>query len=324
VKYSSEFLSGYEEASLGCAYYPLPDAGYLLINGEDRLSFLQRQTTNDVRVISPDNVVVTVLTSPNARIMDVLSLIEQPESIGAITLPGYASKTADFLSKRIFFKDKVNLENQSKDFNQIDLIGPRSVDMMRNIGLKELPDKYGIKSITIDGLQVQTIGLEIGYWRLLFPPLCTETIEHILIQTGGVCLNNENYNTLLVESGLPQAGKELTDQFTPLEVNLEGLISDQKGCYTGQEVIARQLTYDKVTRHLVGLKLSSPARPGDNVYPLDQDRPIGKITSVAISPRFGPIALAVIKRPFNQIGSEVVNRDDRYSWRATVSDLPFS
>jgi tRNA-modifying protein YgfZ len=324
VKYSTELSPGYEEARLGCAFYPLSDAGYLLIKGKDRLTFLQRQTTNDVQVISQDNVVVTVLTSSNARILDVLILIELPESFGAITLPGYSTNTADFLSKRIFFMDKVSLENQSHDFNQIDLIGPRSVEMVRNLGLKEIPGKFGIKSSRIDGLQVQIIGLEKEYWRLLFPSPLTKTIEHLLTINGGVCLNEEIYNTLLVESGFPQAGKELTDQYTPLEVDLERLVSDQKGCYTGQEVIARQLTYDKVTRRLVGLKLSSPARPGDNVYPLDQDRPIGKITSVATSPRFGPIALAVIRRPFNQIGSEVGYRDDKHSCRATVSDLPFS
>jgi tRNA-modifying protein YgfZ len=318
------FPPGYNEARLGCAFYPIPDPGYLRITGQDRISFLQRQTTNDIHQISLEHVLPTVLTAPNARILDLLTLIEEPESIRAITLPGYASETAAFLKNRIFFVDKVSLDDQSADFKQIDLFGPGIFKILINFGLDAVPDQYAIRSIEIEATQVQVIGLGKRYLRLLFPSSVTKSLENILTQSGATRLKDEIYNILLVESGIPQAGKELTDQYTPLEVNLEGLISDHKGCYTGQEVIARQLTYDKVTQRLVGLKLTSPATSGDKVYPVDQDRSVGTITSVALSPRFGPIALAIIKRPLNQIGSEVSYKYNGSTWRAIVSDLPFS
>ena len=70
----------------------------------------------------------------------------------------------------------------------------------------------------------------------------------------------EDYETLRVEAGLPAVGHELTEDYTPHETNLAAWISETKGCYTGQEILARQVTYDKITRHLVGLKLDAPAQ----------------------------------------------------------------
>ena len=91
-------LAGYEAAISQAAFYHQEHAGYLHIRGEDRQAFLQRQTTNDVRLLSPERAVTTVLTSATARILDVLTLVAEPEAIGAITLPGQAPETATFLN----------------------------------------------------------------------------------------------------------------------------------------------------------------------------------------------------------------------------------
>jgi folate-binding protein YgfZ len=99
-----------------------------------------------------------------------------------------------------------------------------------------------------------------------------------------------------VEAGLPAAGAELSEDYTPLEAGLAAAISSTKGCYTGQEVLARQITYDKVTQHLCGLRLTRRAQPGGRVWAPDGS-PVGRVTSAATSPRFGEIALAVVKRP---------------------------
>jgi folate-binding Fe-S cluster repair protein YgfZ len=108
-----------------------------------------------------------------------------------------------------------------------------------------------------------------------------------------------------------------------LETGLEWAVAGGKGCYTGQEVIARQMTYDKITQHLVGLHLGNSARPGQRIWA--DGKPVGIVTSAVRSPRFGEIALAIIKRPHHQAGTLVrVGDTDTLSLPATVSSLPFS
>jgi folate-binding protein YgfZ len=116
---------------------------------------------------------------------------------------------------------------------------------------------------------------------------------------------------------------ELTEEFTPLELGLEKYVSTSKGCYTGQEVIARQVNYDKVTKQLCGLKLNGTANIGDPVW--SDGRKIGVVTSIGKSPRFGNIAKGVVKKPFNRSGTEVMaGIEYENSARAVCSNLPFS
>jgi len=108
-----------------------------------------------------------------------------------------------------------------------------------------------------------------------------------------------------------------------LNFDLLDAISLDKGCYTGQEVIARQITYDKVTKRLVGLRLDNPVEAGERVWA--DGKPSGKISSSVISPSFGPIALAYLKRPYHQPGSKVwvAKSSEQAGLPAVVTKLPF-
>ena len=126
-----------------------------------------------------------------------------------------------------------------------------------------------------------------------------------------------------IEKGIPAAGHELVEDYTPLEIGFRCAISDNKGCYTGQEVIARQINYDKVTKHLVGLCLEKIPLENLTLYSGENNQPAGKVTSSELSPRFGPIALAVVKRPFHEPGTELFLRFDDAELPALVNKLPF-
>ena len=128
---------------------------------------------------------------------------------------------------------------------------------------------------------------------------------------------------LRVEAGKSGAQHELTGEYTPLETGLESTISTTKGCYTGQEVIARQITYDKITQRLTGLRLQQPAQPGERVWA--QDKPVGAVTSAALSPRFGAIALGVLRKPHFEPGSDLAVGSDAGSALPALSvTLPFT
>ena len=116
-------IDSYEAALKNAVFSHQLQAGFLRVAKRDRVDFLQRQTTNDLRLVTTDRSISTVLTSPTARIQDVFCVIEEGESLGVITLPGRAAETTKFLRSRIFFSDQVAVNNISADVAQILLFG---------------------------------------------------------------------------------------------------------------------------------------------------------------------------------------------------------
>jgi len=306
-----------------CTYF-LPSTGCLHLTGPDRIAFLQRQTTNDVTKLASDRAVTTVLTSATARILDVLQLFEDGETIGVLPLPGRADSTFTYLRRRIFFNDHVTLTNTSDEFPVVDLEGEKAGDWLREQGL-EPPPLDGVTPGTLADTPVRIIGQPgltgIGYRVLASSGNAGPLLDH-LSRSNLSPLPSPLYEILRIEAGLPAAGHELTEDFTPHETNLAAWVNDTKGCYTGQEILARQVTYDKITRHMVGLNLNAPAQSGANV--LAEGKPAGTITSAVISPRLGPIALAILKRPFHEPGTPVTVDTGSVPINAIVSPLPFS
>jgi folate-binding protein YgfZ len=144
----------------------------------------------------------------------------------------------------------------------------------------------------------------------------------ILSEAGVPSLDPQTYEILRVEAGQPGPQGELVTEYTPLEVQLDDFISDSKGCYTGQEIIARQITYDKVNKNLVGIKLSDQVSVGKKVTV--DGKSVGTITSSVDSPRLGHIALGVIRRPYHEIEQPLcIMIGDDSSLPAKVVNLPF-
>lgn len=317
-------LHGYRAASNKAAFYEHEQAGYLRVHGEDRQDFLQRQSTNDVTMLAPERAVTTVLTSATARILDVLTLIHEPEAIGVVTLPGRAQATARFLQSKIFFNDQASVEVASDEVAQFDLIGPQAPTMMKSIGLGRPPSGEELLSGEVSGAPVKVFRKDRLGYRLLIPAQDKERLINLLQEAGASSLSPQDYAVLRVEMGLPEVGHELTEDYTPLETGLDWTISGEKGCYTGQEVIARQITYDKVTRQIAGLRLAAEVKPGDRISALEGQRSVGEITSYVHSPRLGHIALGVLRKPHHEPGTEVViAANDEAGVNATVASLPF-
>ena len=307
---------------MDAAFYLIDDPGLLGISGDDREDFLQRQTSNDVRLLAPGRSVLTVLTTPAGRILDVLTLLHAPDTILAITLAGYAGKTARFLKGRIFFMDKVGLKDQSANTAQVELMGKDAAAML---GLPVAPAPDTVLALSwlhpeaLAVVQQPAIGAGL---RLCLPLEALPALLDRLTGAGARALSAADYDLLRIENGLPSGNRELTDAFTPFETGLQCAVSSSKGCYTGQEVLARQVSYDKVTQSLVGLRLESAATPGMRLW--IEGRAVGSITSAALSPRFGPIGLGVVKRPHQEPGTRLALGSDTPSedW-AEVVQLPF-
>lgn len=317
-------LQTYEAILNDAVYFYQSDAGFLRLTGADRVDFLQRQTTNDLRLLTPDCVMSTVLTSPTARILDVLSVIDEGESLGIVSLPGRGGATSEFLRKRIFFSDQVNVDDLSAAYAQILLFGPQLDAILQRLGLPILEEGHLIKvevshqPVTVI---VQRMLSRIGC-RFLVPVASVDIVKAELDLVGATSISPEVFEILRVEAGQPGPVNELTDSYTPLEMQLDEMISDSKGCYTGQEIIARQITYDKVTKNLVGLKLSSPVENGVKIEA--EGKSVGTLTSVVQSPRFGSIGLGVIRCQYREVGTTLTaQNEDGSVVKGVVVELPF-
>jgi folate-binding protein YgfZ len=321
-----KYLASYEKALNGGVFFPIAEAGYLIIEGPDQIDFLQRQTSNDLNLLTRERSLVTVLLNPAARILDVLRLIKTEGALSALTLPGYAAETSRFLQSRIFFMDRVNLTDQSPNYIQIDALGPEASLILEWLGFSELPREDEIASTQIAGSLVLAIG-QRGFqklsFRLLAPLNVGQDLLSALRDAKAEAISEDVHHVLRVEAGLPAAGSELSGDYTPLEAGLTDVVSTTKGCYPGQEVIARQINYDKITRSMVGLHLETPVDVGARITM--EGKAHGVVTSFANSPRFGPIALGIIKRPFNQPGTKVMVAEVSGDLEipAQVTPLPF-
>lgn len=318
----------YQSSLTGAAYFFQKEAGLIRVSGPDRIDFLQRQTTGDIRKLSSTHGLLSVLTSPTARILDVLYLIASPSDkedfIDLVALPGRGQSTAKFLKSKIFFNDNVSVVDLSHDILQLDLLGVEAGKVVQPLLGERRLDQGEVVQLEIENFPLRIINWKEGAGlglRLIFLKEAQDTILSFLSDENLVELSAEVYDIRRIEEGLPAPGKELTEAYTPLETNLFDAVSDDKGCYTGQEVIARQITYDKVTRRLAGLTLSNIVSPGAEIRA--EDRVVGTVTSSALSPRFGPIALGIIKRPFFEAKTQVSVVENENQVKAAVTDLPF-
>lgn len=307
-----EGLQGYEAAKERAAYRQVRGAGVVRVSGETRSDYLQRQTSNDMGLLSDRRALPNILTAPTGRVLDIFTMLEMGESYALLTPPKRGAPLANYFQQRIFFNDKVAVEDESDEWAQFEVFGPEAARVIGELGFARVPVQDEALLGQVEGHEVRVIGQTeqngvIRYW-LLAPASGRAAIEGALQAGGAEPLSEASVELLRVEAGRPGAG-ELTGEFTPLELGMVGLVSETKGCYTGQEVLARQVTYDKVTKQLVQLAAEEPMGVGADVRA--EGKTIGVVTSAANSLRLGPLALAVVRKPHHEAGGKLEVRDEK-------------
>ncbi|MCS6828869.1 MAG: hypothetical protein NZ553_19820 [Caldilinea sp.] len=287
----------------------------LLLEDADRVDFLQRMTTNDIKRLRVGESCVTVLTGPTARIVHVFTVLADAEVLWLLPAPGDAAALERHLRGQIFFMDKVRVRRADAHLVRFRLIGPQVQAALARIGFVAPPQREG-EWKQLDGLIVlKQESYDLPGYEVIAP---VNRVDALLEQLQAPLLDEATYAARRVELGRPAPGAELTAEYNPLEAGMAWVCAENKGCYTGQEIIARQITYDKVTRTLVGLRSALPLTPGAAV--MANGREVGRVTSVAFSPQLqAPVALAIVKRPHNAAGTTVAVNDVE----AVVVALPF-
>lgn len=293
----------YTALTTGAAILERPEAGLLILTDADRNDFLHRMTTNQINKLAPGEATVTVLTSPTARILFVFTVLARTDELWLLPATGQLTALERHLRGQIFFMDKVKVRNASATLRRCRLLGPKAAQVLANVG-------FAVATLTDDrwleqeGVVIlKQTRFEAPGFEVIVPQEHYSALVAKLTDAGATLLaDTMAYESYRIELGRPAVGHELTDEFNPLEAGLIWTCADNKGCYTGQEIIARQITYDKITKSLVGLR-SAQLLPLGTELTVD-GRTVGAVTSTAISAGTQePVALAIVKRPYQESGT---------------------
>ncbi len=318
IEQASRVAEEYRHLRQGAGLWIVPDAGVLGLAGADRVDFLQRMTSNNMAILQPGDAAVTVLTSPVARIEHVFTVLAQPEALWLLPAAGETQALARSLRGKIFFMDQVTVEEMA-GYGRARLMGPQTWTLLAGLGVDLTQAPEGRFLEQEGAFFVKQEGFGVPGAVILAPSSALEDWTQRLQTAGAWLLADDQAVTVRrVELGRPWPGHELIGEYNPLEAGLAWACAENKGCYTGQEIIARQITYDKVTKTLVGLASEALLPPG---APVTVDgREVGRVTSSAYSPGLeAPVALGIVKRPHNQPGV-VLDVDGQ---PVTVAALPF-
>lgn len=298
--------TAYSAAKTGVAIHHSP-CGIIKVSGEERLRFLHNQTTNDFNRIQPGEGCETIFVTSTARTIDLVTAFVTEDAVLLLVSPQRRQQLLELMDRYIFPMDKVELEDISQKNVVFTLIGPKSdrllqkLDVTEIIGqpeanhtvvkLKDIPVRVGVGS-----------GLKMPGAKLLVCQEKSAALWRELTQRGAIPIGDRLLEKLRIEQGKPAPDKELTEDYNPLEAGLWHTLSFNKGCYIGQETIARLNTYKGVKQRLWGVKLTAPVQVGISVT-VDEIK-VGTLTSCTETDT-GAFGLAYIKTKAGGAGLKV-------------------
>jgi len=290
------------------AIAPGPVADVLRVTGADRQSLLQRITSGELAGIEENEVRKNHFISAKGKLIDRVSMLARPDSILVIASPGRTDEIRSWLDKYAIIEE-VASEDVTAELQPWRLIGPTAGKAMETItgapppargrAVSFGPDDSRI-AIAIDGTADQP------EYLILTPPSDTSAgeIAAAVAANGGAPVSREAYDAYRIERGFPRFGEEVTENEHPLEAGYWDAVSFDKGCYVGQEVLARLRNYDKVMRYLCRLRADQPMEAGAVLY--SGGKPVGEIRSAAAPPwADAHLALGFVKRRIVQTDGEV-------------------
>ena len=306
----------YRAATQGVALADRSPVGRLQATGPDVLDLLNRLSTNAVDPLDPGAGEATVLTTNKGRIIDWITLLHPGDRTVILTSPPCAEAVSAWIDRYTIIED-VTVEDVTPSTALIGVLGPAAAAVVEAVlgpeaaglpplGCRTVPWGAGVV------LAARTDPLRVPGYDLLVDASDAVTLWDALAQAGAAHgvqpIGFEAMEALRVENGLPRWGHELGDAYNPLEAGLTESVSWTKGCYIGQEVVARLWTYHKVQKYLVGLAFQADGdtRPAPGASLHVGDARAGALTSVAFSPGAGALlGLGYLRAAHATVGQAV-------------------
>ena len=295
--------------------YRVRPSAVLDVTGPDREAFLQGQLTSDVRLTSAGRVLPTAGLSPKGKLIFAGKVAPASDRL-RLVLPARLRETVLAHLKKYAVFQKVALEDRTTDFIRFGIRGALPETVARGGEIRLGPDGEFDEEVLAGAPHA-------------------EEFTQALNAAGGRPVEPDEAEALRVEAGRPRFGQDYDDSNLPDEVGMQDAISTTKGCYVGQEIVARLRTYGRVNRRLVGFRFpdggipegSLLERPGTAADPGRRPETApGRVTTSVRSERFGPIGLGWAFRDVPAGGELVLPaaRTGDASRRALVAELPFA
>lgn len=256
----------YAAATTGAAWVDLSGREHLDVTGPDRVSFLQGMVTNDVEKLPEGQSLYAAMLTPKGAMVADVRVMKRPDVLWLDLEPSLGAKALEFLNKYLISEEAELL--QSSERAMVSLLGPKAselLDKLDDLALSSMPGLVGKDS------------LDVLVRRDTWPE-----VEATLGASSKI--SAATYEVLRVEAGVPRYFADLVETTIPLEANLDRAIHYQKGCYIGQEVIARATHRGHMNRKLMGLLLGeSEVEAKAELF--KAGKKVGWLTSVVRSPK---------------------------------------
>jgi folate-binding protein YgfZ len=310
-----ELDAQYRQLREECGLLDRSDRGKLTVSGAEAAEYLQGQLTSDVEALEPGEGHYAALLDRKGHMQaDMRVLRPVMEELWIDTEPEGLEATRKHLQMYKIGRE-VEVADATAERAILSLIGPRAVEIARHGAA--LPE-HACEQASIGGMECLAVGTAGGI-DLIAAAADAERLREALLGAGAVEVGAEAVEILRIEAGTPRFGAEMGAETMPAEAGIvERAVSFTKGCYIGQETVARLHYKGKPNRNLRGLRLSGPASAGA-VLRLGE-KEVGAVGSACVSPALGPIALAIVRREAEP-GDELVVGEDGVT--ARVVDLPF-
>jgi len=307
-----------EATRRGVGLFPMDERGLLEVRGEDRVRWLDGMISGDVQALDTQGegagCYATLLTNRGAVIAD-LHVGNFGESFLLESKRSEIGRIKETL-ERFIVADDVTLEDRSDELVGLALEGPGVGELLSALpGLpappaERAPERWGRARIADREVYWAAFGFSgESALQLWMDSGSREAVVEALVGAGegvGLCRGNPAaLEVLRIEAGIPALGTELDEEVMPAEARLERAISTDKGCYVGQEIVARLRARGRVNHLLVGLRVEPGSALAEGTPLRSGDRETGEVTSVADSPSEGRIALGYVRREHSEPGTVV-------------------
>lgn len=312
----------------------LSHRGKLRVTGEDRVKWLQSVISNDILPLQPGQGRYSSFLTHKGKMLTYFRLYMQTEAVMLEDVGEIGDNTFQALRKFLLYGTKAKLENCAESRGLLLISGPKALHVVQSAFGVDVTDLKPVDFVTAQ------IG---GHHALVLRTEETGEIDiEVLLPTDGLlaawtsamqagdkfgmrAIGSHAREALRLEAGLPKAGADLNEEIVPPEANLEEkAFSLNKGCYPGQEVVARMDTYGNVRRKLVGLVLKDSVVPSHGAKLYSGDREVGWISSAVHSPQLNEvIAFGFPLRDFSKPGTELTVKFEDSRYPAIVQTLPF-
>jgi folate-binding protein YgfZ len=295
------------------------DRAVLLVSGPDAVDYLQSQLTNDFEALEPDQGCYAALLDRKGHLVaDMRALRLGHVESGSIWLDA-EPVAAEPLRKHLeTYKigREVEVADASGEWSLTSLIGPASGELA---GIPPLSPEHAQHYAQHDGIEILAVATDQGL-DLIARPDAVDALHERLRAAGAAPVSEEAAEIVRVEAGRPRFGLDMGPESMPAEAGIvERAVDFEKGCYIGQEPVARLHYRGKPNRRLRGLRLGAAAAHGDPLFLAERE--VGAIGTACLSPALGPIALAIVRREAAD-GEQVAVGE--VGTAAEIVELPFS